>query len=265
MRLKINDKIIDYLSFGKGKKIIVLIPGLGEGLNPVNKNSCFLKYMYHKFAKDYRVYIFGRPKKLIRGYSTKDMANDLFASLQVLNIQKAHFIGISLGGMIVSQFALLYPAFVDKLVLAVTSAWNNPIQDKMISSWLSFAEQGDYKGLLTSTVLNIYTPRKQKSYRPFIPLAAKLSKPKSFDRFIVQSQAILKHDLREQIKNITAPTLILGAKDDLVVSYAASQELAKLIPQNTFITYNNYGHAVYEENSQFNQDILNFLKLVISS
>ena len=67
---------MDYICFGKGKKNLIMIPGLGDGLKTVKGMAIPFSIMYKKYAEDYRVYVFSRKNKLEEGYSTKDMAKE---------------------------------------------------------------------------------------------------------------------------------------------------------------------------------------------
>ena len=53
-------------------------------------------------------------------YSTKKMARDINEAMNVLGIEKADVIGVSLGGMISQHLAADYPEKVENLVLVVT-------------------------------------------------------------------------------------------------------------------------------------------------
>lgn len=51
---------MDYVSFGKGKDVLVMLPGLGDGLRTVKGMAAAMAVTYRMYAKDYRVYIFSR-------------------------------------------------------------------------------------------------------------------------------------------------------------------------------------------------------------
>ena len=72
--VKINDNSIDYVSFGRGKKPLVIIPGLS--LNRVKGAGLSLAYMYRIYVKDYRVYIFDRKEIIKEGYTIKEISKD---------------------------------------------------------------------------------------------------------------------------------------------------------------------------------------------
>ena len=120
--LYFNDKSMDYVTFGKGKKSLVIIPGLGDGLQTVKGMAMLFSITYRLLAKCYKIYVFSRINELRQGYTTWDMAVDVAEAMETLNLDAAYVIGISQGGMIAQWLAANFPEKVEKLVLAVTTA-----------------------------------------------------------------------------------------------------------------------------------------------
>ena len=63
-RIHIEDTDMDYITFGQGDDVLVMIPGLGDGLTTVKGMALPLAYTYRMYAKDYSVYIFSRKNHL---------------------------------------------------------------------------------------------------------------------------------------------------------------------------------------------------------
>ncbi len=66
---------MDYVTFGKGKKSLVIIPGLGDGLQTVKGMAQMLALVYREFATVYQVYVFSRINELPENYTTRNMAD----------------------------------------------------------------------------------------------------------------------------------------------------------------------------------------------
>lgn len=60
---------MNYVSFGKGKDILIMIPGLGDGLATVKGMALPMAMTYRMYAKAHRVYIFSRKNYLEEGKS----------------------------------------------------------------------------------------------------------------------------------------------------------------------------------------------------
>ncbi len=73
------------------------------------------------------------------------------------------------------------------------------------------------------------------------------------------ARAVAGHNAYDELGKITCPTLIIGGKQDKIVTAEASSEMAEQIPHNRLYLYEDFGHGTYEEAKDFNQRILNFL------
>ena len=93
-----------------------------------------------------------------------------------------------------------------------------------------------------------------------IPVMGKLTKPKSYERFLIQAEACLEHNAFDTLANIHASTLVIGGERDRVLGGEASREIAEKIPGAQLYMYEEYGHGVYEEAKDFNRRVLEFLR-----
>lgn len=258
-RVQIGGTDMDYVSFGKGGRIFIMLPGLGDGLRTVKGMVLLLSLTYKEYAKDYTVFIFSRKNDLPDNYSTRDMAKDQATAMKHLGISNADVMGVSQGGMIAQYLAIDHPELVGKLVLAVTLARQNDIVQNAVRSWISMAEHGDYKSLMIDTAEKSYSEKYLRRYRPFYPLLGHMGKPKDWRRFLIQANSCLHHNSYSELYKITCPTLIIGGACDKIVGDAASSELAEKIEKNKLYIYDGLGHAAYEEAADFNQRVLRFL------
>ena len=120
--LNFNDKSMDYVTFGKGKKPLVIIPGWGDGLYTVKGMAMPFSITYRKLSERYKIYVFSRINELRQGYTTQDMAADVAEAMETLNLDAAYVMGISQGGMIAQWLAVDFPERVKRLILTVTTA-----------------------------------------------------------------------------------------------------------------------------------------------
>lgn len=251
---------MDYITFGYGKRTVILIPGLGDGLRSVKGTALPFAFMYREFAKDYKVYVFSRKKKLEEGDTTRDMARDQKIAMDKLGIEKADIVGVSQGGMIAQCIAIDYPEVVNKLVLAVTVPRSNETIKTVVSNWIEMAAQDKYKEIQIDTAEKMYTENYLKKYRWMYPILGSVGKPKDFSRFLIMANACLTHDAFEELEKIQMPCLVIGAEQDMVVSGDASKEIVSQIEGSELYMYPSYGHGVFEETKDFNQRIKEFLE-----
>lgn len=257
--LKIGGTEMDYIRFGAGERILVMLPGLGDGLRSVKGTALPMAMMYRVFAGDFTVYAFSRKNVLPGGYTTRDMARDQAEAMERLGIGKADIFGVSMGGMIAQHLAADYPEKVNKLILTVTSARPNPILTESIGEWVSCARRGDHTAFMDSNVRRIYSEAYYRRNKWLVPIMGKLTKPKSYDRFFVQADACLTHDAYERLCRIQAQTLVIGGEKDKALGGDASREIAAGIPGAELRMYGQWGHGLYEEARDFNQLIRSYL------
>ena len=258
--LKIYGTTMDYIRFGTGERILVMLPGLGDGLRSMKGTALPMAFMYREFEKDFTVYAFSRKNALPEGYTTRDMARDQAEAMEQLGIRKADIFGVSMGGMIAQHLAIDYPEKVNKLILTVTSARPNPILTESIEEWVSCAKRDDHTALMDSNLLRIYSEGYYRKNKWMVPIMGKLTKPKSYDRFFVQADACLTHDAYERLHQVQATTLVVGGEKDLSLGGDASREIAEKIPGAELRMYAQWGHGLYEEAKDFNQVVLDFLR-----
>ena len=259
-RITIGSTNMDYVSFGRGEKVLILLPGLGDGLTTVKGTALPMALMYRIFSREYTVYMFSRINDLPAGYTTRDMARDQAQAMDALGIEKADIVGVSMGGMIAQHLAMDYPEKVEKLVLTVTSARANPLLTESVEEWIALAKADDAAGFMDSNLKRIYSDEYYRKNKWMVPIVGNLTKPKSCERFFIQAQACLTHDAYGQLHRIQAATLVIGGEKDMALGADASRELAAAIPGASLQMYEQWGHGLYEEAKDFRQTVLRFLK-----
>ena len=257
--VKLQNGEMDYIRFGTRKRILIMIPGLGDGLRTVKGTATPMAMMYRCFAKDFTVYAFSRKRDLPKGYTTRDMARDQAEAMEALGIEKADIFGVSMGGMIAQHLAIDFPEKVNKLILTVTSARPNPILEESIDEWVDCARRGDHGAFMDSNLRRIYSDDYYRKNKAMAPLIGKLTKPASYDRFFIQAEACLSHDAYESLQKIKAPTLVVGGEQDKALGGDASREIASAIANAQLLMYEQWGHGLYEEEPTFNQTVMEYL------
>ena len=249
----------DYIRFGTGKKNLIMLPGLGDGLRTTKGTALPMALYYRSLTKDYTVYMFSRKAELPEGHTTRDMARDLKEAMEELGISKASLVGVSMGGMIAQHFAADYPEFVEKLVLVVTCARENPILLESLEEWVDCVRRNDHTALMDSNLRRIYSESYYRKNKWMVPVTGALTKPRSYDRFLVMAEACRTHNAWDAIPAIAAPTLVMGGEQDQSLGGDASQELAARIPGAKLKMYPQWGHGLYEEEKGFLATVTDFL------
>lgn len=257
--LYFNNKSMDYVTFGKGKKPLVIIPGLGDGVQTVKGKAQLFSLSYRLLAKHYKIYVFSRINELRQGYTTRDMAADVAEAMETLNLYAAYVMGISQGGMIAQWLAVDFPGRVQRLILAVTTAEPSQLARERIEHWQKLSQSGNFKHLMLDIAQNSYTQKSYQKWRFLYNIMGRLGRIKDEKRIVIQSQSCLEHNSLEVLKEIHCPTLVLGALEDDVIGVKGSKELAKAISGCQLLILKHSGHALYEENKAFQEAVCEFL------
>jgi pimeloyl-ACP methyl ester carboxylesterase len=217
------------------------------------------------FRKYYRVITFdnrgaGKSDKPPCPYSTRMMADDTVKLMDILGIEKAHIMGLSMGGMIAQELAINYPQRVMKLVLAATYAH----QDEKSGDTL---EQAQFLHLAPERRAGslIRLAFNRPFYRFTIGLLARVQTRfiGASDRVGIagQSEACLKHDTVERLSSIKAPTLVIVGTGDRIIRPVSSEVIAGEISSAKLVKVEGASHYFsFEMKKVFNREVLNFLE-----
>ena len=255
-KISIPNGDLNYISFGKGKRNLIIIQGLN--VRDIKGAGASLALMYKMFAKNYKVWFFDRREVVKDGLTNWDLAEDIYDAMNTLNIDSADVFGVSQGGMIAMALALEHPDCVSKLVLGVTSARANENIKRVVSRGINCARNKDAFTINQETFSLMYTEQYLKKYKLFMPLLVRMIKPRNFDRFAILASAILDFDCYNRLKEIQCPVLVLGGAQDKITTGEASVEIAEKLNCKIHM-YSEYGHAAYEEAKDFNRRVYEFL------
>ena len=250
---------MNVIQFGSGKKHMIMIPGLGDGLSTVKGLALPFALLYRIYCREYTVTCISRCNTMPENYSIKEMADDIIWAMDQLKIEKADIYGVSMGGMIAQHIAIDYPERTNKLVLSVTGAACNSQIKECIERWLNMVDHNQNMELMKDNVISMYTDEYCRKNLWMVKFTGHI-KPKSYHRFKVMSKAILNHHTLDHLHEIKCPVLIIAGGKDKVVTPEASYQMKECIPHAELMVYPDYGHAVYDEAKDYDAKILEFLK-----
>ena len=250
-QLELSMGRMDYIRFGRSPRVLIVIPGVGDGLKTVRGMALPFAWLYRSLARDFTVYVFSRREELPSHMTTREMAGDLNEALEALGLTGVSAVGVSQGGMIAQWLAIDHPERVQKLILAVTLSRPNPTVRDVIARWTAMAKANDYQGMMIDTAERSYSKSRARQAGIIYKLLGSLGKPKSFDRFLTQAESCITHDAYEYLPRIACPTLVIGGTDDRIATGAASREIAEKIPGCELKLYKGLGHGLYEEAKDF--------------
>lgn len=262
--VRANGTHIYYKASGHGEPL-VLIQGFGGGHEGWFFQVRALKKQFQVITFDNRG--IGKSDKPGQSYTIKTMADDTVGLLDCLGMDKAHILGVSLGGIVAQEVAIHYPERVRKLILVNTIAGDFDDINPQVMRSIGF-EQGssevDYRNIdfneMMKTVISLSFSK--SSYRKFfLPLTLLNVKSVGFDGYRKQMEAAEGHSTIDRLHLIKTPTLVISGTEDKLVPPRCSDEIAKRIPNARLVKIEGGSHAVFiEMRNRFNKQVLNFLE-----
>lgn len=257
---KANQININYSVTGHGEPL-VMIMGLNADQSGWNNQIPF-------FKKNYRVITFdnrgtGKSDKPKGPYSIRMMADDTIGLMDSLCIEKAHIMGISMGGMIAQEIAINYPQRVKKLVLASTYACQDQHSSGSTREITRAVQSAQKMGIIlinlafNKPLYKLFIRFMVKIRSKFTKASVKIANKAGFEG---QLEACAKHDTLERLHLITAPTLVITGTADRVIKPSSSEVIAGRIHCSQLVKIENGSHVLnMEMKNLFNQKILSFL------
>jgi pimeloyl-ACP methyl ester carboxylesterase len=260
--VNINGIQIYYEIHGQGDPL-VLIMGL-------RRNAEWWRYQIPTLSQSFQVVVFdnrgaGRSDKPDMAYSIGLFAEDTKELMIALGIQRAHILGISMGGYIAQELAIRYPEGVRSLILGCTGPGGSRAVVMTPERLAKFtAIQGLSPEQILRKDLDIYFSQQFIDTNPdkikqFIEISLRYYQPtEAFQR---QFQACIAHDTVDRLQVIRQPTLILSGDDDPLVPPENSKILKELIPQGELLFFPNGRHCFFIEQADlFNNKVVTFLR-----
>ncbi len=254
----------DEVSPANPQGTVLLLTGLGSNrLGWYGQLEVFGR-TYRTIALDYRDV--GDSDPMSEPYTLADLADDAAAVLSTLGVQRAHVVGISMGGFVAQQVALRHPDLVEKLVLVATSAGGsthvppNPEMMALLGQPDLQLEAGERR---RRTYARIAAPGYFESHPADWDRVADNARhrPQRQESYFRQLQAGMTNDVSGQLDHIQAPTLVVHGEVDPLVVAENGRYLAQHIKGARLILYPNTGHIVIVERAEdFNRDVLAFLE-----
>jgi pimeloyl-ACP methyl ester carboxylesterase len=225
------------------------------------------------FRKYYEVIVFdnrgiGKSGRAGEPYTIRTMADDVIALMDYLGIDKAHILGLSMGGLIAQEVAISYPERLIKLVLGstFTETERNDVHPELMKA-LGIREGDtsvdirkiDFRKLMNFMVSSAFNKRLYRMV--LLTLSRRSMKSIDASGYLEQMAAVTSYTTLDRLHLIKAPTLVITGTGDRIVSPGMSDSLASRIPNATLVKVKGGSHAFFMEmRGRFNKEVLEFLR-----
>lgn len=248
------------LVMGLGMQLVAWPPELVQGL--IDAGYRVIRHDNRDVGLSQRMDSLGKPNLLWAGlqhklgfaprppYSLSDMAADALGVLDVLGVEQAHVVGVSMGGMIAQRMALAAPRRVLSLtsVMSSSSAPGLPQARPEVMAALLRRPSGRDRQAVEDHYVRLFrvigspgfaTPEAelrqritQAAERGFYPVGT-----------LRQMLAVMADSARAALlAQIKAPTLVFHGQDDPLLPYACGEDTARRIPGARLVGVPGMGH-----------------------
>lgn len=245
----VNGHELHFEQRGQGEPLLLIMGMSGTHLS---WGEPFLQLLERDFAVtayDHRGV--GKSSTTEPGYSIADLADDAAGLIEALNLDSAHVLGISMGGMVAQELALRHPDKIRTLAIGCSysggagsalapqstleklqAGWSSGDRDQAIRAmWdvnvsADFAKQDD-----------VFAEFQRRAFELPVPMPVIMG----------QMQAIGGHDALDRLATITAPTLVIHGTDDQMLPVANGHLIAQTIPGAQLEILDGVGHLFWVE------------------
>ncbi|TXT62873.1 MAG: Soluble epoxide hydrolase [Promethearchaeota archaeon] len=270
----INGLNLSFIEKGEGEPLI-LIHGIGGKKETWISQINDLSKYFRVIAVDLRGV--GKSDRPDMPYTMEMLADDIKGLMDSLELESAHIIGRSLGGMIAQYFVLKYPNKVDKLVLMTT---NPRVPDEKAAELIKKGRLEEIKSLQEDPEQSFWQKSRLLFHKDFRKKMKNNPSKKFYGIFSAEdlieettknpstpqdienlSYTLKSHDILDQIENIKHKTLLVSGSHDRLTPKSSMLEIQKKIPNSKIEIIPNSGHFLHLSHApEVNKLLIEFLK-----
>ncbi|RLD64068.1 MAG: alpha/beta hydrolase [Bacteroidetes bacterium] len=197
-------------------------------------------------------------------YTQEYQADVLKKLLEYLGIKKINIVGISYGGNSALTFACKYQEYVERLLLFNSAAYTSPWLKDIGDGWIKAGLTRDGNLYYKVTIPTIYSAKYYEEKLDWMKAREKIlfpifSNPEFLDAMERLTRSAESFDVRENLKNLNIPVMIISAEQDTLTPLKEQEYLYKHIKNSYWIKLPEVGHAsMYEKPMVFTSLITGF-------
>ena len=256
--IDVGDIQLDYERTGSGPPLLLIMGMSGTALHWGEPFLQLLRSDFDVIAYDHRGVGASTP---LRGNLTiGQMADDAAGLLGALEIDSAHVMGISMGGMIAQELALNHSELVRTLTLGCTYCGGEGsalASEAVISKLAAAMASGDReRALRTGWEINVsaamaaddvaYARVREIGNRRAVSVAV----------IMQQLQACAAHDTNARLAQLAMPTLVIHGTDDQLLPVQNGHLIASLIPGARLEIFDGIGHMFVWERPERSAELV---------
>jgi 3-oxoadipate enol-lactonase len=259
MKSTINGMDINYeLSGPADGPVVVLHHPLATNLTSWDELTAVLEPRYRVLRLDARGH--GKSDAPSPPYQLESLAKDVVDLMTACGIERASFLGLSMGGMVGQYLGLLHPERFNSLILASTSSRipddAQPIWDQRISSALTGGMVTQVDGAMQRWL----SPRALNENAALAERLRKMIQSTPIDGYVGWCHAIRRLNVTDRLGAVRLPTRVIVGEIDPATPVAAAQAIHAAIPNSDLVIVPGVSHMLHNEEPElFHSHVLPFL------
>jgi 3-oxoadipate enol-lactonase len=243
---------------GSGAPLLLIMGMSGTSLHWGERFLAALQRDFELIAYDHRGV--GESTRLRGATTIVEMAEDAVGLLDALEIESAHVLGISMGGMIAQELALAHPERVRTLTLGCTycGGEGSVASSAEVLQRLSEAMMSGDRARALRTAFEINFSRAAGAdgdlYARF--LAVGEQRPVAVPVIFAQLQACIAHDTNARLPQVEPPTLVVHGTDDQLLPVANGRLIASRVGGSRLEILDGVGHMFFWEQPEHSAELV---------
>ena len=190
-------------------------------------------------------------------YTIEQLSRDVLALLDALNIQRANFCGLSMGGMIGMWLGLNAPSRLEKIVLCNTGAKIG--SEKGWNSRIELVRKDGLKAVAAGVLERWFTPEFRARAPQVWESALQMLEAAPPEGYAACCAAVRDYDARETIAAIRVPALVIAGGKDSATPPADGRFISEQIPGARYVELNAAHISNIEAAERFTAELIQFL------
>lgn len=249
-------RIYHEITGSPGKPWLMLSNSLGTRLEMWEAQANALSDDFRLLRYDSRGH--GRSGAPAGPYTIDRLGRDALALLDALGIARAHFCGLSMGGMVGMWLGANAPDRIERLVLSNTGARLGP--PELWSQRMETVMRAGMSALTDAVIERWFTPEFRAAHPDRVAPLRQMLLDTPAAGYAGCCAAIRDMDQREAVRSIAAPTLVIGGTCDSATPASMAEELAAGIPGAQLSLLKAAHLSNIEQDQEFTRIVSSFLR-----
>ncbi len=192
-------------------------------------------------------------------YSFETLIADALGLMDVLSISKAHFAGLSMGGVTALGLAQEHPERLDRVIVCDSGCQSTPASAQQWEERIVVARKQGMQALVEPTIARWFPPDVVKAEPPYLERVREMIRNTPVNGFVGCAAALADHNYADAAGTVKRPVLFLvGDKDG--ATPAALRKMHQALPGSRYVELAGAGHISNLDQPQaFNRAVREFL------